>query len=212
MADWKEAKKIKQEQLAGRPQYASADVFVCEWYVLQKTFPLLPGGSFTSLLAKGVLSLKMHQMNKKKRLKSNFTTAKVHTHKKLTEFPPSPKHFSLSMGCSRSCSYENDYTTATTTNALLVRFTWHACGCLLGEYLHAHTFIYMHLTVLFLHLFYIYCFVRSSNALLCTGLSVCIAFCLGCIIRLFQMCNNRQLPLVSGWIDILIDFCIIRIV
>lgn len=28
-------------------------------------------------------------------------------------------------------------------------FTWHACGCLSGEHLHAHTFIYMQQSVLF---------------------------------------------------------------
>lgn len=48
----------------------------------------------------------------------------------------------------RSYTDGNDYTTATTNNAWLVQFPWHACGCLSGEYLHAHTFIYMQQSVL----------------------------------------------------------------
>lgn len=178
-------------------------MFVCKWCVLQKAFPLLPGGSFTQLFVKGILSLKMHQINKKKRLKSNFTTAKVHKEKKkYNRFPPSPKHLSLSMGSLRSCSHENYYTTATTNNALPGAFHL-ACMWMPVRGISPCSHIHLHATV---------CFVRSSSAHLCKGLSVCIAFCLGCIIRLFGTCSNRQLTLVSGWIDILIDFCIICII
>lgn len=52
------------------------------------------------------------------------------------------------MGSLRSYTDENDYTTATTNNASLVQLPWHGCGCLSGEYLHAHTFIYMQQSVL----------------------------------------------------------------
>lgn len=52
------------------------------------------------------------------------------------------------MGSLRSFTYENYYTTATTNNAWLVQFPWHACGCLSGEYLHTHTFSYMQQSVL----------------------------------------------------------------
>lgn len=47
------------------------------------------------------------------------------------------------MGSLRSYTYENYYTIATTNNAWLVQFPWHACGSLSGEYHHAHTFVYM---------------------------------------------------------------------
>lgn len=52
------------------------------------------------------------------------------------------------MGSLRSYTDENDYTTATTNNVSLVQLPWHGCGCLSGEYLHAHTFIYMQQSVL----------------------------------------------------------------
>lgn len=81
-------KKIKPGTICREAQCTSANMFVCKWYVLQKTFPLIPGGSFTLMFAQRILSLKMHQMNKKKWLKSNFTTAKIHKVKiNITVFP-----------------------------------------------------------------------------------------------------------------------------
>lgn len=81
-------KKIKPGAICREAQCTSANMFVCKWYILQKTFPLIPGGSFTLMFAQRILSLKMHQMNKKKQLKSNFTTAKVQKTKiKYNSFP-----------------------------------------------------------------------------------------------------------------------------
>lgn len=85
---WKATKKMKPATICRDAQCTSANMFVCKWYILQKTFPLIPGGSFTLMFAQRILSLKMHQINKKKWLKSNFTTAKVHKAKiNITAFP-----------------------------------------------------------------------------------------------------------------------------
>lgn len=62
----KNGKKIKPGAICRDAQCTSANMFVCKWYILQKTFLLIPGGSFTLMFAHRILSLKMHQMNKKK--------------------------------------------------------------------------------------------------------------------------------------------------
>lgn len=87
---WQTERRQKKGTISREPQYTSTNTFARQWYVLQKTFPLLPAGIFTFLLVKGGLSLKVHQMNKKKRLKSNSTTAKVHKEKINTTDFPSP--------------------------------------------------------------------------------------------------------------------------